>query len=800
MSIQTPAEPIRLPLLALRGLVIFPDCTLHFDVGRKRSVSALSAAMNSGHRIMLVAQKNSAVEDPEEKDLYKIGCVARIRQTLRLPDGTVHVVAEGLYRAEITKYLGGKHFLTADVAPLKIPTRTSENMSETLLRRIKDSFRRFSGDDVKITPEMAVEVEGATDIGKVSDFIAFNLLVPEEDKQRLLELRSPVSRAKLLLKMLDREFQILELNRSINDKVKMQLDKNQRDYYLRELAHSVNTELYGDDSEEAEIDKYYEKIAALDADDSVKERLKDETAQLAKMPQGSHNGTVSRLYLDTCLSLPWRKVTKTKADIKAAERVLERDFYGLAKVKERILELISVYKLNPDISGQILCIAGPPGVGKTHLAKSVAECMGRKYARLSLGGVNDESEIRGHRKTYIGAMPGRIISAISRAGSSNPLILLDELDKLSKDYKGDPASALLEVLDPEQNATFTDHFIDMPYDLSKVVFIATANDISRIPEPLLDRLELIELAGYTEEEKLCIAKRHLIKKQLQRHNIAKTQLKFTDNALRFIINRYTREAGVRELERVIASLCRKAAKEIVLSADTKITLTEQTVRSMLGAEKYHGDFALEENAVGVINGLAWTAAGGRLMGLEVLAVDGTGKLELTGSLGDVMKESAKSAVTYVRSKAAELGIDPLFYKNKDIHIHATESATPKDGPSAGVAITSALISALTGRNVRSDIALTGEVSIRGRVFPIGGLKEKAMAAMRNRIPTVLIPFDNIPDLEEVDPAVKQAVTFIPCKTMDDVLSYALEPIAAHKQDFIPKAKDKASSADVYRKC
>lgn len=765
---------VRLPVLPLRGLVIYPMMTLDFEVGRKMSAAALSATVNTGGKIFLITQKDVTVDEPTGADLYKIGCVARIKQMLRRPDGSFRVIAEGEYRAVAENISKKELYYRADAIRIFDEDKMSSAMRETVCRKIKELFDKYASEAPKLAPDIITTVIGSDDPAFLSDFIAFNLIIPEDDKQFILEQKNVMARAKLLLKMLERECQIQKLDRKISEKVRFQLDENQKDYYLREQLKVINNELYGDDTD-SEIENYYAKIHSLNADTSVKERLNTEVSRLAKMPQGSHEGTVSRIFLDTCLELPWNCVTNAKVNIKKAKKILDRDFYGLDKVKQRILELVSVYKIKPDVKGQIICFAGPPGVGKTHIAKSIAECMDRRYARIALGGIHDEAEMRGHRKTYIGAMPGRIIEAIKKAGSSNPLILLDEIDKLGKDYKGDPSNALLEVLDPEQNSTFHDHFIDMPYDLSKVVFIATANDINAIPEALYDRLEVIELSGYTEEDKLAIAKRHLIPKQVERHGLTKDNIRFTDGAVNTVIDCYTRESGVRELDRVIGSICRKTAKRVAEGNTDRLTVTDAEVKNMLGAVKYKNEAVLTENSVGIINGLAWTAAGGRLMGLEVAVVEGSGKIELTGSLGDIMKESARAAVTYVRYKAEELGIDPLFYKNRDIHIHATESATPKDGPSAGVTIASALISALTGRKVKQNVALTGEVSILGRVFPIGGLKEKSMAAMRNKIDTVLIPYDNIPDLEDIDKKVKQLVHFVPCKTMDDVLKYILEP-------------------------
>ena len=618
-----------------------------------------------------------------------------------------------------------------------------------------------------------MQVAVSDDVGKLADFIASSVPAPYDDKQYILEQTDPVRRAKILIEMLDKEREIGEIDRRIGKKTKAAIDENQREYYLREQIKAISSELYGDDTAD-EIDEYHMKVEALNADSSVKEALHKEVNKLAKMPGGAHEGTVVRGYLDTCLELPWNNYTKVSADIKRAAKILDRDIYGMNKVKERILEMLSVYALAPDIKGQIICLAGPPGVGKTSIGKTVAECMGRKFARISLGGVHDEAEIRGHRKTYIGAMPGKIIDAVRRAGSGNPLILLDEVDKLGSDYKGDPSSALLEVLDPEQNGTFTDNFIEIPYDLSHTVFIATANDLSTVPAPLLDRMEVIEIPSYTREEKLNIAKYHLVRKQEQRHGLNGRTFKITDGAIYSLIDFYTREAGVRRLERTIAALCRKSAKLIAEGSEKRVTVNAETVEKMLGHKRYKPEQILSRDEVGIINGLAWTSVGGEIMQLEVAVMEGTGKIELTGSLGDVMKESAMAAVSYVRSNAERFNIDTEFYKKLDIHIHATEAAVPKDGPSAGVAITTGLVSALTGRAVKRDVAMTGEVTIRGRVLPIGGLREKSMAAYTGGVKTVFIPADNVADLEDVDDIVKQNVSFIPVSFVDEIIEKALD--------------------------
>ncbi|MBP3599477.1 MAG: endopeptidase La [Clostridia bacterium] len=762
-----------MPLLALRGLVVFPKTVASFDVARKKSANALKAAMESNRLLFVVTQKDAYAEDPERGDLYDIGCVVKVKQILKVSDNLAKVLVEGICRAEYKNFINGKNFYTADVTEcFENGTSNREVYKETLLRRIKQQFRKYSAILPSIAPDILMTVDNATDLGYISDYIAFNIPAPFDDKQYILEQISPVNRAKILHELLVKEREIGEIDKKISEKTRAAIDENQREYYLREQIRVISSELYGDEAAD-EINNYYVKIENLSADDSVKETLAHHVAKLSKMPQGSHEGTVERGYLDTCLELPWNAFTSVTTDINRAAKILDRDIYGMKKVKERILELLSVYALSPDIKGQIICLVGPPGVGKTSIGKTIAECMGRRFARISLGGIHDEAEIRGHRKTYIGAMPGKIITAVKQAGSGNPLILLDEIDKLGNDYKGDPASALLEVLDPEQNSTFVDHFIEIPFDLSRAVFIATANNLDTIPAPLRDRMEIIELSSYTREEKFNIAKKHLSLKQIERHGLKKSQLKIADSAYYSLIDFYTREAGVRKLERSIASLCRKSAKLIASGEKSRVTLKDTDVEKMLGRHRYKPEVILPQNEVGIINGLAWTSVGGEIMQLEIASMSGTGKVELTGSLGDVMKESARAAVSFVRANAEKYGIDPDFYKNTDIHIHATEAAVPKDGPSAGVTITTGLISALTNKPVLRDIAMTGEVTIRGRVLPIGGLKEKSMAAYRGGVKTVFIPNDNIADLEDVDDKVKENVEFIPVSNVNEIIERAI---------------------------
>lgn len=764
---------LRLPLLALRGIVVFPKTVATFDVARKKSANALKAAMEGNRLVLAVTQKDFYAEEPKAADLYDMGCVVRVKQILKVSDSLVKVLVEGVYRAKYTNFNNGRDFYSADVFPCEEKEINNRHIyKETLLRRIKAEFHKYISVLPGIAPDIVMTVENINDLSYISDFISFSIPAPFDDKQYILEQLSVLKKAKILLEMLDKETKIGEIDRKINEKTRAAIDENQREYYLREQIKVISSELYGDEAAD-EIDNYYAKINALDANDNVKEKLQSHVAKLSKMPSGSHEGTVERGYLDTCLELPWRSFSNVNTDIKRAEKILNRDIYGMEKVKERILELLSIYKLSPDIKGQIICLVGPPGVGKTSIGKTIAECMGRKFARVSLGGIHDEAEIRGHRKTYIGAMPGKIINAIKQASSGNPLILLDEIDKLGNDYKGDPASAMLEVLDPEQNGTFVDHYIEIPFDLSRCVFIATANNLDTIPAPLRDRMEIIELSGYTREEKFNIAKKHLIAKQIERHGIKKSQIRITDSAIYSILDFYTREAGVRQLERNIAAVCRKSAKKIASGDTEKVVIKEKDIENLLGKHKFKPEVILEKDEVGIINGLAWTAVGGTIMQLEVATMQGTGKIELTGSLGEVMRESARTAISYVRANAEKYNIDPKFYENTDIHIHATEAAVPKDGPSAGVTITTALISALTSKPIARDVAMTGEVTLRGRVLAIGGLREKSMAAYAGGVKKVFFPKENLSDLEDVDSIVKENVLFVPVSYVDEIINNAL---------------------------
>lgn len=764
-----------LPTLAMRGLVIYPGMVLHFDVGRDKSVAALKAAMEADRRIFLITQKDISVNDPAINDVYKIGVVAEIRQILKTADNTTRVLVEGMYKASVVSIEQSEPYFCFAVK--RVATKNSKTADDSemqaLVRMVKHTFEQYGHVSPKMPKELMDSILGEENPSKLFDNIVFNILLSVEDKQRLLETGNSIRGLELLLGMLIKEAQILLLEKQIHDQVREQIDKNQREYYLREQMRVISAQLGESDTPQDEAYEYMDKLDRLRLPDEVADKLFKEAEKLLKMPQSSHEASVIRNYLDTCLELPWNTMTKDKLDIGKAQQKLDKDHYGLKKVKERILEILAVRALTPDIKGQIICLVGPPGVGKTSIGRSIAGALGRKYARISLGGIKDESDIRGHRKTYIGAMPGRIINALKTAKSRNPLILLDEIDKMANDFRGDPASAMLEVLDSEQNGTFRDHYIEVPFDLSEVLFVTTANTLDTIPAPLLDRMEIIELASYTREEKFNIAKRHLLQKQMKKHGLKASLVKIPDEVLYCLIDSYTREAGVRKLERTIAALCRKAAKLLVSGEQSKVLFTVGGIESFLGPKKYRPEELSEHDEVGAVNGLAWTSVGGVLMPLEVLALEGTGKIELTGSLGDVMKESARIAVSYTRSVANEYNIAPDFYKTKDIHIHAPEGAVPKDGPSAGTALTTALISALSGTAIRRDIAMTGEVTLRGKVLPIGGLREKAMAAYKAGVRTVLLPKENEPDLAEVDEIVKDNVEFILVNDVSTVLKTAL---------------------------
>ena len=763
-----------LPAIALRGLVVFPNNIVHFEVGRAKSIAAIEAAMHANSSVFLVAQKEMDVEEPTMPDLYAYGVIAEIKQVLRVSDDLVKVLVEGKTRARLLELNDGD-FLQASVRP--VPVRgigaDKRTQTEALVRSLKDCFEEYLSYSPQISKDVIYNIVSSDSPLFLSEYMPANLLLKYEDKQTILNESSLLSRLEKLLMLLRQECQVLEIERDLDDKVNASLDKGQREYYLREQMHIISEELGDSEDTRAEADTYRQKIAALKLDDESTEKLLKECDRLARMQSNSAESGVIRSYLDTCLGLPWHITTEDDLGQAHARRLLDREHYGLQKVKERILELLAVRKLNTEVKGQIVCLVGPPGVGKTSIAHSIADCMGRKFARMSLGGVHDEAEIRGHRRTYIGAMPGRIISAINSAKSSNPVILLDEIDKLAGDYKGDPSSALLEVLDPEQNRTFKDNYLDIPFDLSEVLFITTANDASTIPGPLYDRMDVIELPSYTRTEKFNIAKRHLLPKQLKNNGLD-GKVTMTSGAIYEIIDGYTREAGVRNLERTITSVLRKCAQKIAAGETEKISVSGTMVKSLLGPEKVKPTFISRTDSVGIANGLAWTSVGGEMLPVEVAVIpNGTGKIEITGSLGDVMKESAQLAVTYARVHAEEYGIAPDRFKNTDLHIHAPEGAVPKDGPSAGVTLTTALVSALSGIPVRHDLAMTGEITLHGNVLPIGGLKEKSMAAFREGISTVLIPKENATDLYEVDAEVKEKIHFIPVERLSQVLKHAL---------------------------
>ncbi len=767
-------EIMTVPVLPLRGLVIFPETILHFDISRKKSLNALSAAMESyDQKVFITAQKDATENDPGASDYYDTGVLARILQIARMSDNVMRVVVKGIDRAVASEFIEGKLYSTAKVT---VPSKEDEQASaetEARLNIIKEMFNEFAIINSHVPQDMYLTVYEMTDAGKLADYIADNVIRDYHDKQKILETLDVEERLDKIVEMLSYENDLLLIEEKITEKTKIGMDENQKEYYLRERIKAIHDELGDSEETDAEAFEYRERIKKLKTTDENKDKLLKEVRKLEKMMSASAEANVVRNYLDACLELPWGVYTKEKTDIKKIAAHLEKNHYGLKKVKENVLEALAVRKLNPDINGQIICLAGPPGVGKTSIARSVADATGRKYQRIALGGIHDEAEIRGHRRTYIGAMMGRIMDAVKQAGSANPLILLDEVDKLGSDYHGDPTSALLEVLDGEQNSTFYDHYIDLPFDLSKVMFITTANDHTAIPAPLLDRMDMIHLDSYTREEKFNIAKLHLVVKQLKRHGLTARQFKISDEAIYDIIDSYTRESGVRSLERSLSSVMNKAAVKIVSGETKSVKITNENIEEYLGSRKYKNDDMNKNDEVGLATGLAWTSVGGETLPVEVAVMKGSGKIELTGSLGDVMKESAQAAYTCVRTMADKLNIDTEFYKNSDIHIHVPEGAVPKDGPSAGITIATAITSALTGHPVKRDVAMTGEITIRGRVLPIGGLKEKTMAAYRLGIKTIIIPEDNKSDLDEVDDVVKNSVNFVLADNINTVLDTAL---------------------------
>lgn len=766
-SIQTKT----LPMLALRGLHVFPEMLLTFDVERQASVGALALAAKYGQLIFLSTQKNLTADMPQEEDVYQVGTVCRIRQQLRQPRGSVcRVMVEGLYRAKFLSINTDPKGYTAEIIPMPDKEeRVGAARKEALLRNCISLFEEYIHFNQDMVTEQLLNLLANPNPSYVSNYVAQNVHFSMEDKQRILEEVYPSRRLSLLCKLLNAELEVLSIEKELNEATQEAMNHNQREYYLREEMKVIQAELGEDD----DIENYRSKIEALPVSDEIRARLNKELGRLAKQPFGSSEAAVIRSYLDTCLDIPWGKKTQETINIAKARKILDDEHYGLEKVKDRICEYLAVKQLSPDIKGGLLCLVGPPGTGKTSIAQSIARATNRKLVRISLGGVHDEAEIRGHRRTYIGSMPGRIISGIIQAGSCNPLMVMDEIDKLASDYRGDPSAALLEAFDGEQNYAFRDNFLEIPFDLSEVFFITTANSLDTIPRALLDRMEIIELSSYTDEEKLHIAKEHLIPKQRKKHGLRANQLRIEDAAVREIIRSYTRESGVRLLEREIAAACRKAASGIAEEKFKSLSLKAGQLEPILGPAKYKPDELRVRDEVGLVRGLAYTSVGGEVLDVEVAVMEGSGHLELTGNLGDVMKESAKAALSYIRSRADMLGIDPDFYKKKDIHIHFPEGAVPKDGPSAGITMTIAMISALTGRPVRHDIAMTGEISLRGRVLPIGGLREKTMAALRAGVKTVIIPAENESDLEKIDQLVRKQLNFVPTEHVDNILNLAL---------------------------
>ena len=774
MAQENGANYRELPILPLRGMLVFPYTVIHLDVGRKKSINAIEEAMLGSKEIFLATQKEAQTDEPTEEDIYTVGTVAEIRQVLKMPGGTMRVLVEGLYRARIQTYLPYEEYMKVGIEEFKSETVTKDAEMEALMRTVVHQFEQYVRMSKKIPPETVVSVVAIEEPGRLADVIASHLTLRITDKQKVLEAMEVSARLNFICDILAKEMEVLELERKINIRVRKQMEKTQKDYYLREQMKAIQKELGEKDERSAEIEELRDRIDKIKLPFEVLEKIVKEVDRLEKMPPATAEAVVVRNYLDWALSLPWSVETRDRLDLDTAERILDEDHYGLEKPKERILEYLAIRKLAKKMKGPILCLVGPPGVGKTSLGKSVARSLGRKFVRMSLGGVRDEAEIRGHRRTYVGSMPGRVLNSIKQAGSRNPVFLLDEIDKMTTDFRGDPASALLEVLDPEQNNTFSDHYLEMPFDLSKVLFITTANSTYNIPRPLLDRMEVIEIPGYTEEDKLNIALGYLVPKQIKEHGLKTSHISFSDAALRKIIREYTREAGVRSLERQVASICRKVARQVVKDKNYAVNITVNSVSKYLGAEKYRFGTAEKKSQVGVTTGLAWTDTGGDILSIEVALIKGKGKLTLTGKLGDVMKESAQAGLTFVRSRAQQLGIKDEILEGFDIHIHVPEGAIPKDGPSAGITMATSLASAMSGRAVRNDVAMTGEITLRGNVLPIGGLKEKALAAHRAGIDTIILPQENKKDLEEIPANVKKKMNFILVSHMDEVLAAALE--------------------------
>jgi len=765
-----------MPMLPLRGLLVFPYTVIHLDVGRKKSINAIEEAMLDNKEIFLATQKEAQNDDPDEEDIYEVGTVAEIKQILKMPGGTMRVLVEGICRGKVVNYLNDDAFIKVMVEEYRLEDSQKNSELEALTRTLIYQFEQYVRMSKKIPPETVASVVTIDEPARLADVIASHLTLRIHEKQSILEALDISKRMNIICEILAKEMEVLELERKINIRVRKQMEKTQKEYYLREQMKAIQKELGEKDERMAEVEELREKIMKAKLPTEALEKVNKELDRLEKMPPMVAEAVVVRNYLDWALSLPWSIETRDRLDLDMAEKILDEDHYGLEKPKERILEYLAIRKLAKKMKGPILCLVGPPGVGKTSLGKSVARALGRKFVRMSLGGVRDEAEIRGHRRTYVGSMPGRILQGIKQAGAKNPVFLLDEIDKMTTDFRGDPASALLEVLDPEQNYTFSDHYLETPFDLSKVMFITTANSVHSIPKPLLDRMEIIEISSYTEEDKVPIALDYLVPKQIKDHGLKTSNISFSEGAVRKIIREYTREAGVRSLERQIASICRKVAREVVKDKNTFVNVTANSINKYLGAEKYHYGTAEKDNQVGVTTGLAWTETGGDILSIEVALVKGKGKLTLTGKLGDVMKESAQAGLTYVRSKADELGIPKEVIEEYDIHIHIPEGAIPKDGPSAGITMATSLASAMSGRAVRNDVAMTGEITLRGRVLPIGGFKEKSLAANRAGIHTIILPEENKKDLEDVPAQIRKKMNFVLVNHMDEVLAEALLPI------------------------
>ena len=789
-----------IPVLPLRGLVVFPKMTLHFDVGRKKSIDAINSAMDENQLIFLTSQKDASVSDPVLDDIYKVGVVSKIVQVIKQPDDITRVVVEGLYRAKIVNLLDCECHMEATVSPIQEKKHPNTARDSALVRLLKGTFENYMALTPKLPSDILFKIGLSNNPGELADYVAGNVLLDNTIKQSILETINVSDRLELLIDAMQNEIFILEIEQEILEKSRERIDISQREYFLREQMKTIEEELGIDDSPEHEAQKLRDRILELKLSEDNEKNLLKECTKLEKSPFGSNETAVIRTYIDTCLELPWNEKSKEMIDLAKVRKSLDKNHYGLTKVKERIIEQLAVRKLTDKAKGQIICLVGPPGVGKTSIAQSIATAINRKSERIALGGVKDEAEIRGHRRTYIGSMPGRIISALKKCKVNNPLLILDEVDKLSNDYKGDPTSALLEVLDAEQNHSFHDHYIDMPFDLSDVMFITTANDYDAIPAPLRDRMDVIELDSYTRQEKFFIAKKHLVSKQLEKNGLNRNNFKITDKALYMLIDSYTREAGVRTLERTIASVMRKSAVKIAENLVDVVKVTDKDIESLLGPVKYLDDSKSRKDEIGLVNGLAWTQVGGTLLPVECVVMPGTGKIELTGSLGDVMQESAKTAITCIRSRVQQYNINPDFYKDCDIHIHAVEGAVPKDGPSAGITMATAIYSALSLIPVRHDFAMTGEITLKGKVMPIGGLKEKAMAAYKAGIRNVIIPKDNERDIVEIDETIREYINFIPVSTIDEVLKFALKTITktkdTAKNDLIIADKKKSTEASI----